>query len=132
MTKTYLYILWAVLYAGCAALGIFNAPPWAGISGCIAFFIPPAVLLWRAAKGKDRKQLQLLRSLSLIWLGMTLVLLILNILSVAMTETAGTVLHYLLVVLPSPMFCGQQWIVTIFLWACVLMTTLQQLRKTKK
>ena len=131
MRNTFLYIIWGVLYVGCAALGIFNAPTWAGVLGCIGFFIPPALLLWNAGKEKNRKTLLTVRNLALAWLGVTLVLLILNILSVSMTMTAGKVLYYMMVVLSSPMICGQKWIITMFLWSYVLMHSLQQLKRMK-
>ncbi len=125
MSNTLLYIIWAVLYLGCGALGIFNAPDWAGILGCICFFIPPALLLQK----KDRKTTRILRNLALIWLGTTLVLLILNILSVAMSETAGNVLYYTMAVVSSPMVCGRYWLIALFLWSYVLMASLKLLRK---
>ena len=131
MSNTFLYILWGILYVGCAALGIFNAPPWAGVMGCISFFIPPALLLWKAGRQKDRKTVLTVRNLALVWLGTTLALMVLNILSVAMSEAAGRVLHYMMVVLTSPMVCGQKWIIAMFLWSYVLMHSLQQLKRMK-
>ena len=132
MSNTVLYIIWGILYVGCAALGIFNAPEWAGVLGCISFFIPPALLLWQADRNSDQKTVLTVRNLSLIWLGTTLLLLILNIFSVAMSETAGTVLYYILVVFSSPMVCGQKWIIAMFLWSYVLMTSLKLLKEKKK
>ncbi len=129
MKNSTLYIIWAALYVACAGLGVFNAPDWLGVLGCIGFFVPPAVILWQAGQKKDRKNLLTVRNLALAWLGVTLVLLILNILSVAMTEIAGTVLYYLMVVLCSPMVCGQIWIISLFLWACLLMASLKLLKK---
>ncbi len=129
MSNTLLYIVWAVLYLGCGALGIFNAPDWAGILGCICFFIPPALLLWQAGQKKDRKTIRIIRNLAIAWLGATLVLLILNILSVSMSQLAGDVLYYIMVVVSSPMVCGQKWIIAMFLWSYVLMASLKQLKK---
>ncbi len=128
MSNTLLYIVWAVLYLGCAALGVFNAPDWAGILGCIGFFIPPALILWQAGQKKDKKNLRIIRNLAILWLSMTLLLLILNILSVGMSELAGNVLYYTMVVVSSPMVCGQKWIIAMFLWSYVLMASLKHLK----
>ncbi len=123
MMNKVLYMIWAGLYALCAVLGIIPTPTWLGIAACIAFFIPPGVLLWR------RGAVLLIRNLSLAWLGAALLLLILNILSVAMPATAGTVLYYSLVVVCSPMVCGHFWILSLFGWACLLMVSLKLLKK---
>ncbi len=125
MNNTILYILWAAMYVICGVLGVHPIPGWVGILACIGFFVPPAVLLWR----RDGKNLQLIRNLSLLWLGLTLILLILNILTVAMSAAAGDVLYYILVLVSSPMVCGGYWVIALFGWACLLMTSLKLLKK---
>ena len=124
----YLYIAWGVLYLVCAALGVFPVQGWVGTLMCLVFFAPPAILLYRAP---NRKTVQQVRNLSIAWLALTVFLLILNILSVSMSEQAGTILYYMMVVLTAPMICGGNWLLAIFLWACLLVVSRNILKKMK-
>ena len=136
MNKKLLYVLWAGLFVLCAGLGLFPEPE--GILGSVltalslAFFLPPALLLWQCRKSGDRKGLRLIRNLSLISLGATLVLLMANILSLLAPEAVGNILYYALVVVSTPMVCGQYWFVSLLLWAILLWCSLIFLREIKK
>ena len=92
-------------------------------------FLPPALLIHQAGKQSDRHTLLLIRNLSALSLGLTLVLLVLNFLSALGSETLGAVLYGLLVVVSSPMICSGQWALSLFLWACLLMVSLRFLRR---
>lgn len=129
MSNRILYAAWGALSLVCAVLGLVSLPTWVGLVAGLAFFVPPAMLMHRAHRDKNVKIIRFIRNLSLGWLAVTVVLLILNILSVGMTQTAGTVLYYLLAVLTVPMVCGGFWLLSIFLWACLLMTSLQMLKR---
>ena len=124
----YLYIVWGILYLICAALGVFSVPGWVGLVMCLVFFVPPTILLYRAP---SRKTALTVRNLSIAWLALTVLLLILNILSVSMSEQSGTVLYYMMVVLTAPMICGGNWLLAIFLWACLLVVSRKILKKMK-
>lgn len=133
MTKKSLYSLWGVLFIICAALGFIPIPN-PGVQVVmrvlsILFFLPPAVLLWQAAKQSDRDTLKLLRNLSLGSLGLTLILLILNVLCAVASETLGNILHAILIIISCPMVCSGYWVLSLFLWACLLMASLQLLSK---
>ena len=136
MSKRILYIAWALMYALCAGLGFIPNPK--GMTYAILFivallfFIPPAILTYRAIKNKDIPEIKRLRNISLIWLILTLILLALNFLSVMFTEAAGLFLQGCLTVLSSPMICGRVWVVSIFLWGCLLSATWQEMHKYKK
>ena len=93
-------------------------------AAAVLFFLPPAWLLYRA----DRETAQLIRNLSALSLGVTLVTLILNFVLAVSSEFLGTVLHYILVVVSAPMICSGYWVLSLFLWACLLMASL---KKTK-
>ena len=136
MTKKNLYIAWAIMYALCAALGFVPAPEGA-LYGLLfmlslAFFIPPAVLLYQAVQRSDLATVRLVRALSMASLIATLVALVLNLLSVGGTVEAGRFAYYLLILVSSPMVCNQAWFPSLFLWACLLVTSWQELRKHKK
>ena len=128
MKKAILYALWVVLYIVCFALGFIAEP---GASQAVAmtimsviFFIPGAVLLLQGMMGKDKKQLLLLRWISAVSLGLTLVMLIANIASVNASQTTGTVLFYILNFVSVPMLCSRHYVLSLFLWACILVCTL--------
>ena len=80
MTKKKLYIVWGVMYVLCAALGFVPSPEGA-LYGLLfmlslAFFIPPAVLLYRAVQRSDLATVRVVRTLSLVSLSATLVMLV--------------------------------------------------------
>ena len=63
---------------------------------------------------------------------MTLFLLVANFLTAGATALTGDLLYGFLVILSAPMFCGQAWVLSLFLWACLLMSSLTCLKSTKK
>ena len=133
MKKSTLYGLWAGLFIICAGLGFIPEPTGAAriilTALSLLFFVPPAWLLYGAAKEKDTHTLQLVRNLSGLSLALTLAGLVLNVLSALSSELLGNMAYYLLVILSSPMVCSGYWAVSLFLWACLLMVSLQQLKK---
>lgn len=133
MTKKKLYIVWAAMFVICAALGFIPTPKgaayWSMFLFSLLFFVPPTILLYKAGKGRDKKELRRIRMISLISLGLTLLALALNFLSVDATEAAGIAVYYILIIVSSPMVCGQVWVVSLFLWGCLLTASWQELRK---
>ena len=129
MSKKLLYALWAGLFILCAGFGFIPEPEGplktALTAASLVFFLPPSWLLCRG-DGSDAK---LIRNLCVLSLGLTLILLILNFLTALGTEFLGQVLHYTLVIVSSPMICSGHWATSLFLWACLLIVSLQQIRK---
>lgn len=136
MKKQALFGLWAAGFIVCAALGFIPDPQGAVRTVltllAIAFFVPPAVLVYRAVKDADKHTLQLIRNLSFASLGVTAVLLAANFLSVLGSKTLGNFLYIMLTIVSSPMICSGSWALSLFLWACLLMVSLQQLKKIGK
>ena len=132
MLNTYLYIIWIFFYMLCAALGVLGLPGWVGIVACLLFFLPPALLLHGAGKAGDRRSVARIRNISLAWLGLAVLMIILNIATVYMSETAGAVLYYAMAVLCAPLVCGEYWILSLFLFACLLMSSLRLLKEMKR
>ena len=130
MNKKILFAIWGVLFLLCAGLGFIPEPQGAakGLMTALSvlFFMPPAVLLYRC----DRDTSLLIRNLSLLSLGVTLVTLILNFILAVSSEFLGTVLHYILVVVSAPMICSGYWVLSLFLWACLLMASLKMQKKS--
>ena len=133
MKKQVLFGLWTAAFIVCAALGFIPEPEGSVRSLltllAVAFFIPPSVLLYGAAKARDKHTLLLVRNLSMGSLVLTALLLILNFLSVMGSEAMGNFLYYMLIIVSSPMVCSDSWALSLFLWACVLMVSLQLLKK---
>ena len=133
MSKKTLFTLWGVLFAVCAGLGFLGQQEGAVKVGmtvlAAAFFVPGGVLLYRASEEGDTYTIKLIRNLSLLSLLASTALILANFASVQAGETAGLVLHSLLVVVSSPMFCGQSWILGLFGWACLLFAALSELRR---
>ena len=124
MNKKLLYTLWGGLFILCAGLGFIPEPEgtlqFILTAASVLFFLPPAMLLHRA----DAADAKLIRNLSSLSLGLTLVLLVLNFLTALRSEFLGQVLHYNLVIVSSPMICSGHWALSLFLWACLLMASL--------
>ena len=129
MNQKAIYALWAVLFILCAAFGFIPEPE--GLTAAaltlvsVVFFVPPALLLFRA----EKQDVLLIRNLSALSLGLTVMLLILNFLTAFSSETLGRILHYVLTIVSSPMICSGNWALSLFLWACLLMGSLRQSRR---
>ena len=135
MNRKFLFALWGGLFIVCAAMGFIPDP--AGVGRIlltllsIAFFVPPALALYQAIQAGDQPVLRLIRNLSALSLCLTLVLLVLNFLSALRSETLGDILYNILTIVSSPMVCSGCWVLSLFLWACLLMVSLKGLRKKK-
>lgn len=118
MKEKLAYILWGILFVLCAGLGFLQ--PQDGFAGglltavSLLFFVPGVLLLYWGR----RKPVRIISALSL---GMTLVLLLANFASLGMSEIAGNILYGILTVVSSPMVCSGYWVLSLFLWACLLM-----------
>ena len=130
MNKKLLYILWAAGFILCAGLGFIREPKGSLqlllTTVSLLFFLPPALLLFHAGKQHDTDTPKLIRNLSALSLGLTLLLLVLNFLTAMQSEFLGQVLHYVLVIVSSPMICSGHWAMSLFLWACLLVASWKQ------
>lgn len=120
MSRKTWYILWAVLFALCAGCGFIPKPAGAVRAILTAlgllFFVPGIVLLMQ----KNPKDQQIIFRLSAVSLLLTAVLLIFNFLSLGWPRWAGNLVYGLLVIGASPMVCIGPWILSLFLWACLM------------
>ena len=130
MKKSVLYIVWGILYCACVGFSFVEATTGGEKAFLVAlsllFFVPPFCLLFQARKEESRKTLLALRLVSGGILLLSLILLVLNFLSVYFSAHTGLVLYVLLVMFTAPMVCGQYWFLSLFLWACLFMLTLQK------
>ena len=128
MKNSILFIAWAVLYIICALLGL---APLQGRAGSVfmallslVFFLPGGILVYRGFRQKNRRLLRSVRIISILSLALTMITLIANFFSVLASETVGNILQILLTLVSAPMICSGYWILSLFLWACLLMSTL--------
>lgn len=131
MNKKLLTGLWAGLFIVCAGLGFIPEPESAlqilMTLLSLFFFLPPTMLLYEAGRNQDRATILLIRNLAVLSLVSTMILLIFNFLTVLSSETLGQILHYMLIIISSPMICSGHWALSLFLWACLLFSAHQKL-----
>ena len=135
MNKRTLFALWGGLFALCAGLGFIPAPGRAlqvlMTLLAIAFFIPGAMLLHLAKVSRDRELALLIRNLSASSLVLTAVLIVANFLSALGSVMLGNVLNCVLTIVSAPMICSGYWALSLFLWACLMISAIK-LSKNRK
>ena len=134
MKKKILYGCWAALYVLCAVLAHIAEPTARQVTAhtllSILFFVPAAILLIDALREKDLNTQLVLRIAGAVSLGLTLILLIVNILSVQSQKVVGDVLYELLIFVSVPLISCRPRFVSLFLWACLLVVTLPKRKKS--
>ena len=129
MNKKTLFALWGVLFILCAGLGFIPEPQGAlkavMTAAAVLFFLPPAWLLYRG----DRETVLLIRNLSALSLGLTLAALIANFFTAFASEAVGQILYHILIIVSSPMICSGHWALSLFLWACLMIVSIRQLKR---
>ena len=117
----------------CAGLGFIPEPEGTArillTIPALLFFLPPALLLYDAGRSRDTATVMLIRNLSMLSLGLTVLLLILNFLTVLSSDRLGQILHEILTIVSTPMICSGHWAMSLLLWACLLTGSLRQLKQ---
>ena len=133
MSNKTLYFIWGGLFILCGLLGFIPEPEGLVkalmVLSSVVFFVPGGILLYLSKQEGDLRTIGIVRNLSIISLAVTLVLLVLNFLSGNASAAMGDFLYGLLVMLAAPMVCSQYWFLSLFLWACLLMTALSMGKK---
>lgn len=124
MKARILYLVWACLYVLCTGLGCITGAQGLGkallVLAALCFFLPGAWLVYDGHRRKDRRQLRTVSRICAASLGLTLIVLVANVLSVRASVQVGNLLYVLLQLVSTPMICGQYWVLSLFLWACLL------------
>ena len=133
MKQKYLYALWGGLFVLFAALG-FIPQPGGVLKGLmtvlsVAFFVPAALLLRQSAQTGNHAAAALVRNLSAASLALTMVLIIANFFSALGSELLGNILYSILIIVSCPMICSGYWVLSLFLWACLMIAAMKILRK---
>lgn len=130
MSYKVLYSLWAVMFVLTGALGFVPSPE--GVlkfvlqALTVSFFIPGWLILIRARKEDNFRHCLTVRNLCLASLGCTVVLIALNLMSLSWSEAVGNILHAALTIICAPMICGNAYILSLFLWGCLLMASVSR------
>ena len=132
---TKIWITWGALYVLCTALSFINNVTGA-LSGLmillsIGFFIPGFLLIREGKKWRSSSLLKQLRLVSLLSLGLTVLAIVLNFFSAQGSAAWGIAAYWFLILVSTPMICGQIWLISLFLWACLLMYSIACLKKRK-
>ena len=127
MKKAILYIAWGCMAVLCIGFGTLESEELL-IRICltalsVVFFVPGTFLLYDAMTGGDRKEVLRIRWISIASLALTLVFLIAFILTAAVGAEAADALYDILLVVSCPMICSQYWLISLFLWSCLLSAT---------
>ena len=133
MKQIIAYCVWLCLYILCVGLGTVETVEGVGkvlfiLTGLI-FFLPGVYLLWLGYVQKDKKILLGVRICAICSLSLTVIAFCANVIAVGADSAVGSTLNEVLNLVSAPMFCMQYWIVSIFLWACLLSASLQKPKK---
>lgn len=135
MNAKKLWLSWLYLYILCAVLGFIPQPTGFAyavlMALAICFFVPGFLLVYRAERRSDVKTIQQVRLASIVALGVSVLLIVLNMASALLSKAWGDVLYAMLVIFASPLVCGQAWVLTLFGWACLLFYSSFSLRSAK-
>lgn len=133
MKEKLLYFAWLCMYILCAGLGTIterNLAIHIGLTGLsLMFFVPGGILLYDGLKTGNKNQLLRLRTVSICFLALTLVMIVVNILCVGASEAVGNVLNDLLLLVSVPMFCSYWRGVSLFLWAVLFVGSFPKMWK---
>lgn len=136
LNKYILLAIWVGMFILCAVLGYLppqeGANKWLLAIIAVLSFLPPALTVYQCQKERDGKLLRLVRTVSLVVLIATVALLVVNLLSIALLlvmpeKTAlivGDVLYYALILVSTPMICGQYWGIGLIGWAALLWSSI--------
>ena len=135
MKKERLYLIWGALFIVCAGFGFIlqpgNAMKALMVMLSAGFFVPPALLLYEDYRHGRAENLRLVRNLSIASLALTMVAIVANELSIYGAQWVGDVLYVFWVIVSAPMVCSQYGIFSVFAWACLMVTSIQLLKKQK-
>ena len=133
MSYSLLYALWGGMYLLCAGLGFIEETSDLGYALLVLvgmlFFVPPGCIVYKAVKENNKDVLTTVRNLCLLSLGLTLSGLMAAIVSALGSDIMGAVVQAIRVLGSAPMACCRWYIISLFGWSCLLMTTRKYLKK---
>ena len=127
------YCVWLCLYILCVGLGTVEEVAGIGkvlfiLTGLI-FFLPGIYLLHLGKQEQNKKMILRVRIVAICSLALTMIVFCANVIAVSADASVGRNLYEMLNLVSAPMFCVQYWIISIFLWACLLSASFQKNKK---
>lgn len=124
MKEKVLYGIWGAMAALCIGLGTLEADFLLlkialGLIG-VMFFVPGGILLYDALSAGNRKGVLRIRWISLLSLVLTVVSFLAFFITAARGAAAAEIFYDVLLILSCPMLCCQWWVISLFLWSCLL------------
>ncbi len=133
MKEKITYGIWLCLYILCVGLGTLTqrnaVVSFAMMLIALIFYVPGVYLLWEGIRTKNKNMLLRVRTVSLTSLILTLSLIVLNILLVTAGDNVGKILNDLLILFSAPMFCCYWRGISLFLWACLFVSSFPRMWK---
>lgn len=133
MKEKVFYMIWLCLYILCVGLGTVTerslAMHIAFTTLSLLFFVPGILLLLEGYRNNDRKVLLRVRLVSVISLVLTVSVIVLNILTVTAGDSVGQILNDVLILVSAPMFCCYWQGLSLFLWACLFISSFPRIWK---
>ena len=127
MKAKLLYSVWGCFYILCVGLGFIpNAEGFVRVLLILVgvlFFVPGVILLYDGMRTGNRRRILQIRWISIASLSLTLLALVASFLTVNSSAAVGNAMYEILVLVSAPMICCQYWVLSMFLWACLLMAT---------
>ena len=130
-----LWISWAAAYVVCTICGLIPTSEGSFIGLPLmllgmAFFIPPTILIWYVVKKKRVSPLVHIRNVSIIFLALTTIAYVLNMLTYDASEPVQLFAQWFKAMVATPMDClpEQIQLLSVFGWACILMAAIHYLR----
>ncbi len=133
MKERILYCIWLGLYIACVGMGTVlqrsTGMDIALMALALVFYVPAILLLHQGITTGSKKMLLRIRIVSLCSLLLTLAMFVLNILAVHASQEVGLVLNDMLHLFSAPMFCCYPRVLSLFLWACVFVSSFPRMWK---
>ena len=128
MKEKLLYIAWGCLYILCVGLGTISEAQGllklALMMISVVFFVPGIILLYDSVTAGDRKGVLRIRWICIASLALTVAGLAGFLASGASgSEETVNLAYEVLILVSSPMACSQFWLLSLFLWGCLLSAT---------
>lgn len=127
------YGVWLCLYILCVGLGTVEEVEGIGkvlfVLTSLIFFLPGVYLLWLGRQENNRKILLGVRIAAVCSLSLTVIVFCANVIAVSASGSVGNTLYEVLNLVSAPMFCSQYWILSLFLWACLLSASFMKTEK---
>lgn len=122
-----IFLVWLGIYILCLLLSFIPAESLAlqvvQQIFSVVFFVPGFWLLWQGLQRKDAQCIRHLRLISGLSLSLTTVAFLANLFAIVASDFISTLMRAFLLVVSVPMPISGFWAFSLFLWACIFLST---------